>query len=75
MKAHYYTNFVEGGLIIQGDLTIEESALNEVVVRYINKSTLKKYYHSIEQADLKVWNSLIVIIVQKPCNGVKKHQK
>ena len=34
MKAHYYTNLVEGGRTIRGDFLIEESALNEVV-RYV----------------------------------------
>ena len=31
MTAHYYTDPVEGGHIIQGDVLIEESALFELV--------------------------------------------
>ena len=30
MKAHYYTNLVEGGRTTQGDALIKENALNEV---------------------------------------------
>ena len=31
MKAHFYTNLVEGGRTVQGDALIEESVLNEVL--------------------------------------------
>ena len=31
MKAHYYTNLIEGGRTKQGDVLFEESALNEIV--------------------------------------------
>ena len=34
MKAHYCTNFVEGGRIVKGDVLIEERTLNEVL-RYV----------------------------------------
>ena len=37
MKAHYYTNLVEGGPTIQGVLLIEESAPNEVVRYFISE--------------------------------------
>ena len=30
MKAHHYTNLVEGGRTIQGDVLIVEIALNEI---------------------------------------------
>ena len=36
MKAHYYTNLLEGGRAIQVDVLIKESALNEVL-RYMFK--------------------------------------
>ena len=31
MKVHYYTNSVESGRAIQGDVPIEENALNKVI--------------------------------------------
>ena len=31
MKAHHYTNLIEGVRTIQGDVLIGESALNEIV--------------------------------------------
>ena len=34
MKAHYYTNLVEGGSSIQGDALIKKNALNEVVRQF-----------------------------------------
>ena len=38
MKAQYYTNLVEGGRSVQGDILIEESALDSVVRYYVLKS-------------------------------------
>ena len=31
MKAHYYTNVVEGGHTFQADILIKESTLNKVI--------------------------------------------
>ena len=45
MKATCYTNLVEGGCTIQGNVLIEESAVNEVVGYLIQVDTnvLKVY--------------------------------
>ena len=40
MKAHFYTNLVEGGCTIQGDVIIQESTLNEIVLSTINRFKL-----------------------------------